>query len=254
MKPATDDREASMAEASPTTTGFTRKAATRLEEALLWCHFVPASGPEGRDWYEGDVRSGGEALCQRLDVGVALMRRRQVDAGKTLLDECRARIDASSARMPRAVAGVVEEGYCGALAYFHYHRAHHDAARDALDRATDAIAEVVASAPFLVAFATKCYDFCLHRTRIARAEARWQDMWACVQEGREMLGGRRPLCRGDHGATYIDDAEAFFRAATPADDLERRALDLLRDRRATVATYEKRALAASMLPGVVIDY
>ena len=231
-----------------------RKTATRLEEALLWCHFVPASGPDGRDWYEEYLQSGCEAVGQRIDTSVALMRRRQIDAGKTLLDECRARIDASAAGVSRAVAGVVEEGYFGALAYFLYHRGQHDAARAALDRATGAIAEVVAAAPYLVTFATKCYDFCLHRTRIARAEARWQEMWTCVQEGREMLGGQRPLCRGAHGATYIDEAEAFFRAATPTDDIERRALDLLRDRQATVATYEKRAIGASMPAGIVVDY
>jgi hypothetical protein len=235
-------------------TASTHKKATRLEEALLWCHFVPASGPEGRAWYADYQGYGGEALGLRIDVSVALMRRRQVDAGKTLLDECRARIEASAARMPRTVAGVVEEGYFGALAYLHYHRGQHEAARLALDRATVAIAEVVAAAPCLVTFATKCYDFCLHRTRIARSESRWQEMWRCVQEGRDMVGGRRPLCRGASGATYIDEAEAFFRAATPTDDLERHALDLLRDRQAMVAAYEKRALGASTPPGVVIDY
>src|SRR6185295_10443238 len=225
---------------------FVRTPAIRLEQALLWYHFVPASGPEGRDWYDEYLRHGGEALGQRIDVSVALMRRRQVDAGKALLDECRAHFEASAARMPPAVTGVVEEAYFGALAYFHYHRGQWDAAIGALDRATGAIAEVVAAAPYLVAFATKCYDFCLHRTRIARSQARWQVMWTCIQEGREMLGGQRPLCRGGHGATYIDEAEAFFRAATPTDDLERRALDLLCDRQATVAAYEKRALGASM--------
>src|SRR5579872_1610040 len=95
---------------------FPRKA-TRLEEALLWYHFVPASGLEGRNWYDEYRRSGGEALCQRIDVSVALMRRRKVDAGKALLDECREALEARSSS--RAVAGVAEEGYFGALAYFH---------------------------------------------------------------------------------------------------------------------------------------
>jgi len=75
-----------------------------------------------------------------------------------------------------------------------------------------------------------------------------------IQEGREMLVGERPLCRGDHGVTYIGDAEAFFQAVTPADDIERRALDLLRDRTSMIATYEKRALGATMPPGIVVDY
>src|SRR5262249_47741587 len=97
---------------------FSRKA-TRLEEALLWYHFVPASGPKGRDWYADYQRSGGKTLCQRIDVSVALMRKRKINANKALLDECRAPIEALEARSaPRAVAGVVEEGYFGALAYF----------------------------------------------------------------------------------------------------------------------------------------
>jgi hypothetical protein len=233
---------------------FPRKA-SRLEEALLWYHFVPASGPDGRDWYDEYRRSGWEALGQRIDMSVDLMRKRKVDAGKALLDECRDALKALDARSaPRAVAGVGKEGYFGALAYFHYHHRQYNAARDALDRAAHHIAEVVADAPYLVTFATKCYDFCLHRTRIARGEARWQAMWACVQEGREMLAGERPLCRSDHGATYIGDAEAFFQAVTPADDIERRALALLCDRDSVIATYEKRALGASLPPGIVVDY
>lgn len=231
------------------------RKATRLEEALLWYHFVPASGPEGRDWYDEYQRSGGEALCQRIDVSVALMRRRKIDAGKSLLDECRAPLQALEARpSSRAVAGVAQEGYFGALAYFHYHHGQYDAARDALDSASDRIAEVVARAPYLVTFTTKCYDFCLHRARIARGEAHWQEMRTRIQEGREMLAGERPLCRGDHGDTYIGDAEAFFQAVTPADDIERRALDLLRDRMSMIATYEKRALGATIPPGIVVDY
>jgi len=237
-----------------TWTAYVRKPATRLEQALLWCHFVPTSGPAGRDWYEQYLGYGAEAIGQRIDVSVALMRGRQVDAGKTLLDECHAAIAASAARMPRAVAGVVEEGYLGALAYFHYHRGQYAAARRALAGATAAIIEVVAAAPCLVTFATKCYDFCLHRTRIARSEGRWQELRMCIAEGREMVGGQRPLCRGDHGATYIDDAERFFRSVTPGDDIERRALELLCDRQATVAAYEKRALGASMPAGIVVDY
>lgn len=222
---------------------------------MLWCHFVPASSPEGRDWYDEYRRSGGEELCQRIDVSVALMRRRKVDAGKALLDECRAPLEAPEARSSsRAVAGVAEEAYFGALAYFHYHHEEYDAARHALDCAADRIAEVVARAPYLVTFTTKCYDFCLHRARIARGEARWQEMRTRVQEGREMLAGERPLCRGDHGATYIGDAEAFFQAVTPADDIERRALDMLRDRTSMIATYEKRALGATIPPGIVVDY
>ena len=231
------------------------RKATRLEEALLWYHFVPASGPEGRDWYDEYRRSGWEALCQRIDVSVALMRRRKIDAGKALLDECRAPFEAPEARSAsRTVAGIAEEGYFGALAYFQYHRGQYDAARDALNNAANRIAEVVAKAPYLVTFTTKCYDFCLHRARIARGEAHWPEMWTRVQEGREMLAGERPLCRSDHGATYIADAEGFFQAITPADDLERRALDILRDRNSMIATYEKRALGATMPPGVVVDY
>lgn len=231
------------------------RKATKLGEALVWLHFVPASGPEGRNWYEEYRRSGGQAIGRKIDVSVDLMRSRQISAGKALLDECRAALEAPEARSSsRAVAGVAEEAYFGALAYFHYHRGEYDAARHALDCAADRIAEVVARGPYLVTFAVKCYDFCLHRARIARGEARWQDMWTRIQEGREMLAGERPLCRSDHGATYIADAEAFFQAATPTDDIERQALDVLRDRSTMIATYEKRALGATMPPGIVVDY
>src|ERR1051325_9940718 len=91
-------------------TASVRRKPSRLEEALLWYHFVPVSCPEGRDWYAEYQQCGGEALGQRIDVSVALMRRRQIDAGKALLDECRACFAASAAGMPRAIAGIVEEG------------------------------------------------------------------------------------------------------------------------------------------------
>lgn len=227
---------------------FARKATT-LAEALVWYHFVPASGPEGRAWYDEYRRSGGEALAQQIDVSVDLMRRRKLEDGKLLLEGCLDRLDAPALRS-RAVAGVLEESYFGALAYLHYHRGHHAAARAALDRAAHVIADVVTATPCLITFATKCYDFCLHRARIARSEARWRDMWRAVDDGRAMLRGERPLCR----AHYIGDAEAFLRAATPADDLERRALELLSDRTALLATYERRALGATIPFGVVVDY
>jgi hypothetical protein len=233
---------------------FLRKPTT-LGEALLWYHFVPASGPDGSAWYHEYQQSGCEALAQRIDVSVDLMRRRKIEAGKALLDECRGPLASREVQSSsRAVAAVAEEAYLGALAYFHYHRGQYAAARDALDSAADRIAEVVAEAPFLVTFTIKCYDFCLHRARIARGEGYWREMWRRVDEGREMLAGQRPLCCSDRGAVYIGDAEAFFRAATPADDIERRALDLLCDRNSMRVTYEKRALGATMPPGVVIDY
>lgn len=231
------------------------RRATSLGEALVWYHFVPASGPDGAAWYRVFQQSGCEALAQKIDVSVDLMRRRRVEHGKALLDECRSDLDGPALRAAsREVAGVAEEAYFGALAYFHYHRGEHTAARDALDVATDRITEVVGAAPFLVTFTVKCYDFCLHRARIARAERSWPEMWGRIQEGREMLAGERPLCSTARGAVYIGDAEAFFHAATPTDELERRALELLRDHAAVVETFEKRALGATMPPGVVIDY
>jgi hypothetical protein len=231
------------------------KKATTLNEALGWYHFVPACGPDGAAWYRAFRQSGCEALAQRIDVSVDLMRRRQIERGKTLLDECRGILEAPAVQSsPREVAGVAEEAYFGALAYFHYHLEQYAAARDALDTAADRIAEVVAAAPFLVTFTVKCYDFCLHRARIARTERRWPEMWRCIAEGREMLTGECPLCSTVRGPVYIGDTEAFYRAATPTDDIEHRALELLRDRSAVLETFEKRALGASMPPGVVIDY
>jgi hypothetical protein len=236
------------------TNSFAKKAST-LGEALVWYHFIPASGPDGVAWYREYRDSGCEALAQNLDVSVALMRRRKMEEGKALLDRCGSTLQGPDVKSAsRAAAGVAEEAYFGALAYYHYHHAEHVEARDALDSAESRIAEVVAEAPFLVTFTVKCYDFCLHRARIARSERRWPDMWQHIDQGREMLAGQRPLCSTRRGAVYIRDTEEFFRTATPTDDIERNALDLLRDRSAMIATFEKRSLGATMSPGIVIDY
>jgi hypothetical protein len=231
------------------------KKATTLGEALVWYHFIPASGPDGNEWYRAYRDSGCEALAQKVDISVSLMRRRQIEAGMAMLDECRVALDAPGVRSySRQVVGVAEEAYFGALAYYHYHCGEYAAARDALSVAAERIVEVVTEAPFLATFTVKCYDFALHRARIARGERRWSEMWRNIDEGREMVTGLRPLCYTRHGALFIGEAEAFLRTARVTDDIEREALYRLRDRSLITANFEKRALGATMLPGIVIDY
>lgn len=232
-----------------------RKKATTLGEALLWYHFIPASSPAGNAWYRAYRESGCEALAQKIDVSVSLMRQRKLAAGWSLLDECRVALDAPEVqRYPRHVLGVAEEAYFGALAYHRYHHGEYAAARDALNAAAERIVEVVTEAPFLTTFTVKCYDFCLHRARVARGERRWAEMWRCIEAGREMVTGRRPLCDTRRGAIFIGETEAFYRAARSTDDLEREALDRLLDRGSILAIFEKRAVGATMPPGIVVDY
>jgi hypothetical protein len=201
------------------------RKASKVSEALVWYHFVPASGPEGAAWYAEYRDSGCEALAQKLDVSVSLLRQRRLAEGQTLLDSCRSTLEQLGRQgLSRSVHGVVEEAYCTAQAYLHYHNEQYAAARQALDEGQRVLQEVVTEAPFLIPFAIRCYDFCLHYARVARGQRDWPLMWESIQRGREMVKSQRPLCEMENGSISMDDVEAFFRAVKPADEFEREAL------------------------------
>ena len=233
---------------------LTYRKISSLGEALAWYHFVPHSGAEGSDWYVTYRDSGCEALARQLDISVDLMRQRQVQKGKAMLDQCLHDMEALARRdLGRAVLAATEEACWGARAYYHYHVDEYEAAKEALDSAARMVSDVIDHAPFLVPFATRCYDFCLNHARIARGRRRWQDMWDYVEQGRAMLQGQVPLCQGEQREVYIKDAYAFYRSVTPLDDLERQALQIRLDQEDTIRKFERRAVGATLIPHVVID-
>ncbi|GMU07993.1 hypothetical protein [Corallococcus caeni] len=232
-----------------------RRQASKLTEALVWYHFVPAGGADGAAWYEEYLGCGGEQMGQRLDVAVAMLRQRRLSEGRALLDECRQRMDALGAqRVSASVRGAVEESYWASQAYAHYHLNEFEAARKALAEGQRLLASVLEDAPFLVMFATRCYDFCLHLARIARNERRWDAMWSHIQEGREMVRGERALCQLSQRGVYIQDAEAFLSTVSAQDVIEVEALQVLLDRERTLHLFERRALGATLIPNVILQY
>lgn len=231
------------------------RQASTVSEAMVWYHFVPRSGPEGAAWYEQYQASGCEAVAMQLDTGVAMMRKRQVNEGKALLDESYLRLKQLERQsLPRSIYGVAEEGYWGGLAYYHYHVEDFEQARHALDAAQQVLRETISEAPFLKTFATRCHDLRLHYARVARGLRQWQDMWLFIQQARQMVRSERPLCEAGWGAVYMDDALAFFRSAQPGNAVEQEALGYLLDQEKFLSTFEQRALGATLIPTAIAPW
>ncbi|CAM3113618.1 hypothetical protein G4177_15100 [Corallococcus sp. ZKHCc1 1396] len=233
-----------------------QRKALRLTEALVWYHFVPRASSEGAAWYEEYQRSGCEHLAQNLDIAVGLLRRRKLAEAKAMLDDCGRQLDSlGQTGIDRCVEGAARESWWTSLAYFHYHVEDHAAAQRALYTGQQVLADVVEQAPFLVAFSTRCSDFCLHFARIARSEQRWSEMWDAIQRGREMVRGEQSLCQlKTRPDVFMADAQAFFDSVAPENDVEREALRILTDRDGMLRVFEKRALGATMVPYVVTPY
>lgn len=229
------------------------RKATKLGEAMVWHHFISATGEQGEAWFRLYLDAGGDDFGGRLDVGVLKIRRGQEAEGERILNECASTLDALESADP-SIPLVLRLSYLSACAYRHYHHGELDSAQAVLDECDSVVAETLAVAPFLVPIAGRCCDFRLHRVRLARDQRRWQDMWRHLDRGRRMVSGEIPLCRAAGQDFFMPEVCAFYRALEPADEIEREALDLLSQLQQRLQTFANRALAATLIPNMVVNY
>jgi hypothetical protein len=230
-----------------------RPAAETSAQAMPWSLYLPDLGRDAQEWCEA-YEQFGPWVSKRAMVAVRDLQRRRLECARREIEDCRAYLEIVLRGAPRAVATVVEINYLSTLAYYHYHSAELETAREILARAVSLIEETISLAPFLVPCAGHCYDYQLHLARIARAESRWDEMFEQIRIGRKMVHGELPLCHTIQGPVYLEDVCDFYRNAKPLNEIERETLERLSDPRTVQREYHNLCLTATVVPFIVVNW
>ncbi|HET6231935.1 MAG TPA: hypothetical protein VFE05_17820 [Longimicrobiaceae bacterium] len=219
-------------------------------DRYMWFHFVRRTGADGEAWLDEYRRIGlGNATVDAVN----LMRAHRLDEGYALLESVRDGMEALADGDP-SQRSVLERWYYGVLGYYFYCMSSFPEAHAAMERAQVAVAEAVGLRPFLHPLVVDCYEFRLHRARIARNQRRWAEMWEHVDAARTMMHGRQPFCVLDDGTPVgIESVKDFYRSLG-LDDAERAAVAHLVDDEVRHRSFEGAVQVACRLPGFVIPY
>lgn len=221
--------------------------------AVPWIRFVRLSGEEGRHWAEEYHR--GVPVMQLCQDAVAVLRRRQMAEGLALLRRAREGLDALDGATDPAVRSVVERWYYGALAYYQLRSEEFDEADGSMVRAHDTVVAALEHKRFLLPLAIDCFEFELHRGRIAQERRNWPQMRTHVETGVAMRMGERPLCKlGDGTAVWMADVQQFYRSLSGLSADEREAVADIVDEHRNRLYGEGTLRITFRLPGFVIQY
>jgi|GEM_PF-4109354 len=230
-----------------------RRSADTTTEAREWWDYLPEMSRDAQEWYKAYGQFGIE-ISKQTTVAVRDLLRRRLQSAWRALESCRAGIEVIETIAPRPVVTVVEFTHLSALAYYYYHAAEFNTAREVLARAVSLIEETISLAPFLVPCAGNCYDYRLHLARIARAESRWDEMFEEIEIGRKMVYGELPLCHAVWGPVYLKDICEFYGRATPLNEVESERLRRRSDPRTIQREYHNLCIAATVVPFIVINW
>lgn len=215
-----------------------------------WYHFVGRAGPEGHAWIRRYVSTG---LADMNNEAVTMLRRKRIDEGRAVLERLKDGMDALRTDDP-SIGAVLDRWYYGVLGYYFYCVARFDDAHAAMAQAQESVARAVESRRFLFPLVVDCYEFRLHRARIARNERRWNEMWDHIAAGRSMMAGRMPFCVLSSGAPFgIEDVKACYHELGLTDD-EREGVRHLIDDPYRARAFEAAVEVACRLPSFVIPY
>jgi hypothetical protein len=228
-------------------------AAVALVEPREWWDFLPELNPAAEDWHHAFGTYGRDISNKLASIARDLFRR-DLSIARLGLEKCKTEIDAIASKTPRTICTVVESSYLSTLAYFYYHSARFEEARGALSCAEQLIEETVSLAPFLVPCTGHCYDYCLHRARIARAESHWDEMFRQIEIGRKMVRGELPLCQSAHGPVFIHHICKFYKEVSARNDAEDERIRRRRDPLTVQREYEVLSIAATIVPFIVVDW
>lgn len=221
-----------------------------------WLYFAARCGEEGLAWAEVYRRQ--RPLVRLSDEALDLFRGRRIDEGRASLErmaEGLAALDAVPDGAPLSVRCVLERWYQGTLGYYHYCCGEHDLAQQAMDAAHAAVSQAIARRRFLLPLANHCHEFCLHQARIARNRRGWQEMFARVEEAREMIEDRRPLCELEGGEEiFMSTLRRFFASLGELTQPERQALDLFFDETLRRRLFDRFVRRLYVIPGFAIAY
>lgn len=220
-----------------------------------WFHFVAASSPGAARWVDAFQANGGVELTNDIDGALWQLRSGDMAGGRRGFERARERIDElSDDGVPASMVSVLERWYHSGLAYLNYRAKRYADAVRALDAADRAIERAIEAEPFLIKLAGHCYDFDLQRARIKRMECRWPEMAAFIDEGRQKLHDRRPLCVAGSGPVFLRDLVRFYRGIQPRDEREAAALRELSDVDKRRQVFESFARDNLAIPWLIIPY
>ena len=187
-----------------------------------WLYFVARSSEAGRQWAEEYCSSASRALLDAAFQALALLRRRQLEAGEARLRAAKSLLlQLERAAPPTFLA--LQRWYYGALAYNHYCREEFEMAEHVLDRAHAAVRDAIDAQRFLIPFARDCFDFTFQRCRISRFRRRWQELRQRLEITCDVVEGRRPYCVLHDGTRLDLAAVRHFYDSLPALTVEERA-------------------------------
>lgn len=158
-----------------------------------WLYFVARSGEVGQQWAEEYSSAASRALLDAAFQALALLRRRQLEAGEARLRVAKTLLRQLERAAPPTFLAL-QRWYYGALAYNHYCREDFEAAERVLDQAHAAVRDAIDAQRFLIPFARDCFDFTFQRCRISRSRRRWQELHHRLEITCDVVEGRRPYC------------------------------------------------------------
>jgi hypothetical protein len=223
------------------------------EKTFAWLRYVALSGRQGERWshdYE-HVRPLVELCMQSVS---DLRRGTPHEAALALLQSARQGLDALDERTDASVRAAADRSYYGALGYYFYTRRAFDEADDSMSRAHHAVVQAVDRRRWLMGMAYDCYEFKMHRARIARDRCRWREMREHAEASAEMRSGRRPLCLLSDGTPIaLGDIRQFYDSLPLSED-DREAVSWIVDE--DQGSREAARFVRSMfrLSGFVIQY
>lgn len=222
---------------------------------LPWLGFVRRSCAQGAAWateYERVVPI--QKTCQDA---VEVLRRRGLEQGSALLRRAHEELCGMSGEdMSPSVRAVVDRWYYGAMAFYHYARQEYDQAEHFMDVAHETVVHALEhGGEWLMPLALDCYEFEMHRARIARERPSWPALRRHAERAAAMRDGSVPLCTLRDGTPVVlGDVQRFYRALQDLTDEEREAVATIVDDGLSRLQAERSIRTVLRLPGFVIQY
>lgn len=226
-----------------------------MEDAIGFLRYVALSGREGEQWveeFDQRVRPIVE-LCRACVKG--LRRGLTFDEAGDLLRRAREGLDALDGQADPSFRGAAERWYYGALGFYFYSRRAFDEADDSMWRAHESVTRAVDQHRYLVGLAYDCYEFELHRARIARDRCAWAAMRRHAEASAGMRSGLRPFCVLSDGTPIaLSDLRQFYASLPELTEEDRKDLVRIIDDERGPREAARFVRTMFRLSGFVIEY
>ncbi len=191
----------------------------------VWMQHIAASGPPGEDWCE--VYGRHDEVERISTEALVLLRQHRLEEGRARLTDASKERQQLPPGLQGSIVAVLDRWYFGTEGYALFLEGELDRAAEAMEKARQAVIAALSEAPFLMPLANHCQEFTMHRARIERNRRRWAEMWTHIDEARNMLIERQPLCRLQDGSTIdLQTLQHFYEALDLAKE-ERSAVGVL---------------------------